>query len=426
MTKLPNNSGSDAPYRLAPGVPYEYPQAEGTIGAAVEVTESTPAVFRPLKIANMTVPNRIGVSPMCQYSADNSEVTEYHKVHYGGYALRGPGLIVVEATSVAPNAGTAVVDLGIWKDSQAEKFRPIIQYAHANTSHIGIQIGHAGRKALLAALFESLEDWDPRGNKDDVVGPSAVPYRPYGRLPVPRAMTVAEIRRVVTQFGDAARRAVSVGFDFVEIHGAHGYLISEFMSNHSNKRTDEYGGSFENRTRLLLEVIDSVRANVPADYPVFLRWSASEMHDANPNAWTIEDSVRLAPLVVEHGVNFLDVSAGGNDSNAEHGARGFGMFVDYARRVKEAVGDTAIVSAVGRLHDPVKVNELIEQGVVDFAMVGLAFLVNQGLVFDWAQKLDVALHHAPQFWPLRPKYAELLEYIKALAEAEAEALGRAQ
>lgn len=425
MTKvqLPKPAvGHNAPYALASGVPFEYALPEGVVGSAVELTEKTPKIFQPLKIGNMVVPNRIGVSPMCQYTADNAEVTEYHKVHYGGFALRGPGLIVVEATAVSPMAGTSVVDLGIWKDSQAEKFRPIIQYAHANTARIGIQLGHAGRKSMQSALFQYLENWDPRGDKHNVVAPSAVPYRPGGRLPLPRELSVDEIKTIVKQFGEAAKRSYDVGFDFVEIHGAHGYLINEFMSAHSNKRTDQYGGSFENRIRFLVEIIESIRANVPKDFPLFLRWSLSELHDESPDAWTIDDSVKLASIVVDKGVDFLDVSAGGNDSNANRPKKGFGMFVEFAQKVKEAVGDKAVVSAVGGMHDPVEIEKLLQEGTIDFAFVGSPFMVNQGLVHEWAKKLEVDIHHAPSLWPLKPKYGEMISYIQQ-ASAKAEELG---
>jgi len=409
--------GSDAPYDLAPGVPYEYPLANGVIGTAVDLSEKTPKLFQPIKINGMVVPNRIGVSPMCQYTSDNYEVTEYHKVHYSGLALRGPGLIVVEATSVSPNGGTSIVDLGIWKDSQAEKFRPIVDFAHANTSKIGIQLGHAGRKAMQSALFEYLENWDPRGKKEEVVAPSAIPYRPGGRLPTPRELSIEEIHEVVKQFGQAAKRAVDVGFDFVEIHAAHGYLISEFLSARSNHRTDQYGGSFDNRIRFLLEIIDAVREKIPKDFPLFLRWSGSEL-SSDPKGWTVEDSIKLAPIVVDHGVDFLDVSAGGNDSNALRAPKGFGMFLEFATEVKKAVGDKAVVASVGRLHDPVKINQLLEDGVIDFALVGTPFLINQGLVYDWADKLQVKLHHARSFWPLNPNVSEMVEYVTKALESE--------
>lgn len=404
-------TGHNAPYDLAPGLPFEYALADGVVGSALEVTEKTPKLFHPLKIKSMVLPNRVGVSPMCQCCADNNEVTDYHRIHYGGFSARGPGLIMIEATAVASNAGTSVVDLGIWKDSQAEKFRPIVQYAHANTAKIGIQLAHAGRKSMQSAMFEYLENWDPRGKKEELVAPSAITFRPGGRLPTPRELKIDEIHGLIEKFGAAAKRAVAVGFDFVEIHAAHGYLINEFMSSHSNKRTDEYGGSFENRIRFLLEVIESVKANIPKDYPLFLRWSGSELHDSNPEAWTVEDSVKLAPIVVAKGVDFIDVSAGGNDSGADRPKKGFGMFVDFARRIKEAVGDTAVVSAVGRMHDPVKINELLEQGIIDFALVGSPFLVNQGLVIDWAKAMGVEIHNAAPFWPLRAKYGEMIKYI---------------
>ncbi|OBA20452.1 NADH:flavin oxidoreductase/12-oxophytodienoate reductase [Metschnikowia bicuspidata var. bicuspidata NRRL YB-4993] len=403
--------GTDAPYKLAAGLPYEYPLPEGVVGSAVDLNEKTPKIFQPLIIRGMVLPNRVGVSPLCQYTGVNDIPTDYHKIHYGAFALRGPGLVMVEATTVTPHAGVSPVDVGLYNDEQEAKFKEIVDFAHANTSRIGIQLAHAGRKALGAPPFVSLEDWDPRGDKDKVVAPSAVPFREGGRYPVPRALTVEEIREIVKKFGESAKRAVAAGFDFVEIHGAHGYLINEFMSAHSNKRTDQYGGSFENRIRLLVEVIDCVRASVPEDYPVFLRWSGSELHDSNPDAWTLEDSVKLAPIVVEHGVDLLDISGGGNDANADRWPKHFGMFMNVSEAVKKAVGDKAIVAAVGRMHDPVKVNELLEKGTIDFAFVGSPFMVNQGLVFDWAETLDVQLHHAPSLWPVRPKYAEMIQYV---------------
>lgn len=415
-------TGSNAPYNLAPGLPYEHPLAEGVVGSAVELTEKTPKLFHPLKIKNLVLPNRIGVSPMCQCSADNCEVTDYHRIHYGGFSARGPGLIMIEATAVAPNAGTSVADLGIWKDSQAEKFKPIVQYAHANTATIGIQLAHAGRKSMEIPMFDYLENWDPRGDADKLVAPSAITFRPGGRIPTPRALTVDEIHTLVEQFGAAAKRAVDAGFDFVEIHAAHGYLINEFMSLHSNKRTDEYGGSFENRIRFLLEIIDSIKANIPQDYPLFLRISGSELHDSNPDAWTVADSVKLAPIVVEHGVDLLDISAGGNDSGADRPKKSFGMYADIARKVKEAVGDTAMVAAVGKMHDPVQINQMLEEGAIDFALVGSPFMANQGLVIDWAKTMGVEIHNAPQMWPMRPKYREMIEYILE-SKARAEKMG---
>ncbi|OBA20387.1 NADH:flavin oxidoreductase/12-oxophytodienoate reductase [Metschnikowia bicuspidata var. bicuspidata NRRL YB-4993] len=337
----------------------------------------------------MVLPNRVGVSPLCQYTGVNDIPTEYHKIHYGAFALRGAGLVMVEATTIIPHAGVSTVDVGLYNDKQEAKLKEIVDFAHANTSWIGIQLGHTGRK-----------DWDPRGDEDKIVAPSALPFREGGQYPVPRALTVEEIHEIVKKFSESARRAVSAGFDFVEIHGAHGYLINEFMSAHSNKRTDQYGGSYENRIRFLLEFIDCVRANMPEGFPV--------LSDSNPDAWILEDSVRLAPIVVKHGVDVLDVSGGGNDANTDRLPKHFGMFMNVSEAVKKAVGDKAIVPGVGRLHDPVKVNELHEKGTIDFAFVGAPFMVNQGLVFDWAETLDVKLHHAPLLLPVRPEYAEMI------------------
>ena len=402
-------------YSLAENLPYEYPAPEGVVGSSVEVTKETPKLFHPLKIKNLELPNRIGVSPMCQYTADNFSVTEYHKIHYGSFALRGPGLIIVEATGVSPYSGTSDLDLGIWTDAQACKFKPIVDFAHANTSTIGIQLAHAGRKSMAKPLFEHLEDWDKEKYKAiDIYGPSAVPYRPGGHYPTPKELTIPQIKQIVKEFGIAAKRSVKVGFDFVEIHGAHGYLINEFLSAHSNKRTDEYGGNFEKRIKLLLDIIDEIKANVPKDYPVFLRISGSDLHESNPDAWKIDDSIKLAHIIFDKGIDLLDVSGGGNDSNADRNKSDFGTFVDFAKAIKESVGDKGLVASVAKLNDSKKVNELVEQGAFDLALIGSGFLFNPGLVFQWANELGVTINHARSHWAYRPKYPEMIEYIKSV------------
>lgn len=404
-----------APYPLVKGLPYEYPAAEGVVGSAINLNEETPKLFTPLKIRNMTLANRIGVSPMCQYTAHNLEVTDYHKIHYGAFATRGPGLVTVEAAAVSPYSGSSVVDLGIWTDSQAVKLKDIVDYAHANTSTIGIQLEHGGRKSMQTTMFQSLEGWDPRGFKDKVVAPSAIEYRKNGALPVPKELTRDEIKTIVKEFGLAAKRAEQIsGFDFIELHAAHGFLINQFLSAHSNKRTDEYGGSFEGRIRFLVEVIEETRRNVSKDFPVFLRISASELHDSNPDAWRIEDSMKLAPIVVEKGVDVIDVSVGGNDSNADRLLKGdFGTHVELATKIKEAIGDNGLVACVGKLNDSKRVNKLLEKGSFDLALVGSQFLFNPGLTFKWAEELEVDIHHIPSQWCLRPKYKEMIEYIES-------------
>lgn len=414
---IPPLDTTSAPYPLVKGLPYEYPAPEGIVGSALKLTDDTPKLFTPLKIKNLTLPNRIGVSPMCQYTAHNQEVTEYHKIHYGAFTTRGPGLVIVEATAVSRNAGTSIVDLGIYTDSQAAKFKPIVDYAHANTSTIGIQLGHAGRKSMQSALFQSLENWDPRGTKEDVKAPSAVPYRPNGRLPIPKELTKEEIKSIIRDFGLAAKRAEEIaGFDFVEIHGAHGYLITEFLSAHSNKRTDEYGGSFDNRIRFLVEIIEEIKKNVSKDFPVFLRISASELHDSNPDAWTIDDSIKLAHVVVEKGIDLIDVSAGGNDSNADRQKSDFGPHVEFATKIKSAIGDKAVVACVSKLNDSKRVNELVALGAFDFALIGSQFLFNPGLAIQWANELGVDIHHIGSHWPMRPKYKEMIEYVKSTSK----------
>lgn len=397
------------PYNGAPVIPLEYALADGVIVPAV--ADSYFNLFHPLKVKYMVLPDRIGVLPMWKHLTEQCEVTDYQSIHYGGFSGRGPGLIVVEDTAVAPNAGTSLVDLGIWKDSQAEKFRPIVQYAHTNMARIGLQLAHAGSKSKKSVIYEHLENCNPRDNKNEFGVPSTITISSRDSFCSPSVFTIDEIHTLVQQFGSAARRAVTVGFDFVEIHAADGYLINEFMSSHTNKRTDEYGGSFENRIRLLLEVIDSVRANIPEDFPVFLRWSGNELYDYNPDAWSLAESVKLAPIVVERGVDFLDIYAGGRNSGADITDGGFEMFVEFARKIKDAVGHKATVSSVGGKHDPVKINELIEAGEIDFALVGTHFKSNQGLVIDWADTMSVEVYNEVPCWALRPKNAEMFQYI---------------
>ncbi|KAK6204825.1 uncharacterized protein RJT21DRAFT_11441 [Scheffersomyces amazonensis] len=419
-------------YRVnaAPAVDYYTPEQLVVPGTFIPQKdgEVAPKIFQPLKIRGITLPNRIGVSPMCQYSANAEfEPTPYHLIHYGQLALRGPGITIVEATSVSKYGGLSPQDLAIYTDAQAKAFKPLVDFAHAQRHLIAIQIGHGGRKASGQPLYVHLEqvaDESVGGWPDKIVAPSALPFRPHGNLPIPRALTIPEIKQIIEDFGDAAKRAVEIsGFDAIEIHGAHGYLISEFLSSTSNKRTDEYGGSFENRIKFLLEVIDNIRSKISESVPLFLRFSANENTDAE-GAWTIDDSIKLAKIVVEKGVDLLDISSGGNHhkqaARSSFGKSDVPIHEPYSRAIKAAVGDKAIVSCVGGLHaDPARVNEFIENGSFDVALVGKGFLKNPGLVWEFADKLDVRVAQARQYeWGFYPAREGIYELIKRTEEFE--------
>lgn len=405
-------------------VNYFVPDPEFPLSKPItEDVASLPKLFQPLKIRGLTLPNRIGVSPMCMYSTDeNFEVTPFHLVHYGSLATRGAGLIVVESAAVSKEGALSPSDVGIWTDSQAEKLKEVVDFVHAQRQLIGVQLGHGGRKSSGRPMWEHLEDIVPKsegGWADEVVAPSAIQFRPYGNYLVPNELTNPQIKEIVKKFGVAAKRAIEIsGFDFVEIHGAHGYLVNEFLSATSNKRTDEYGGSFENRIRFALEVADEIRSQIPESTPVFIRISAAE-DTLGPDGWTIEDSVKFVNIIIERGVDVIDISSGGNSYNLP--PRQFGntgkkpayMHAELARAVKASVGDRALVACVGGLgKDPSVTNELLEEGAFDIALIGRPFLKNPGLTWEFADALGVETHTSLQYgWGFRPKFEGVVEMI---------------
>jgi len=259
----------------APGIPYFTPAQIPAAGTAANPQSSgkpIPKLFQPIKIRGVEFHNRIFLSPLCQYSADNGKLTPWHMAHLGGIFTRGPGLSFVEASGVVPEGRISPEDVGLWTDEQAEALAVIVEFAHSQNQKMGIQLAHAGRKASTYAPWISggyLATEAANGWPDNVWGPSAIPYSEFGA--VPKELTKDGIKRVVQGFVDAAKRAVKAGVDVIEIHNAHGYLLHSFLSPVSNKRTDEYGGRFENRTRLTLDVVDAVRAVIPNEMPLFLR-----------------------------------------------------------------------------------------------------------------------------------------------------------
>ncbi|KIW16425.1 hypothetical protein PV08_06477 [Exophiala spinifera] len=385
----------------AEGISYFTPAQVPPAGTAKDPQSDNhpiPKIFQPLTIRGVTFQNRIWLSPLCQYSAQDGHVTDWHLTHLGGIIQRGPGLTMVEATAVTPEGRITPEDSGLWQDSQIAPLRRIVEFAHGQSQKIAIQIAHAGRKASTVAPWLSLGDTarpEANGWPDDTVAPSAIAFSPT--FPHPNALTLEGIQRIKDDFVATAKRAVEAGFDVIEIHNAHGYLLHEFLSPVSNKRTDAYGGSWENRTRLTREVVKAVRAAIPADMPLFLRISADdwlEGQDEFPESWTLKDTVKLAPILADLGVDLLDTSSGGvHPSQKIKGGPGYQA--PFSRAVKDAVGDKMLVTAVGSITNGPQAEEIAQSGV-DGIFVGRFFQKNPGLVWTFAEELGTEIHVANQ------------------------------
>lgn len=359
-------------------------------------TEKIPKIFTPLKIRNIELGNRVGVSPMCTYSSDESNaLNDFHKIHYGSFAFKGVGLTIIEATGVSRNGLISPNDSGLWNTIQANKLKEITDIYHALEIPIGVQLAHAGRKASTVPMYLNLAATSHRnagGTPELNVGPSPLSFK-EDYFPKPHELTIKEIEEIVEQFKHSAKLAVEIGkVDFIEIHSAHGYLLNNFVSLHSNKRTDKYGGSIDNRIRFPLEVIKGVREVIPKDVPLFLRISATENADDDSDSWTIEDSKYYADKAIELGVDLIDVSSGGNNANQSKRGSEEGMQASLAQAIKAHVGDKALVSCVGGLIHGEFSNDLIEKGVCDMVLVGRGFLKNPGLVWSWADEFNIKLH----------------------------------
>ncbi|WPB94792.1 NADH:flavin oxidoreductase/NADH oxidase [Streptomyces malaysiensis] len=352
------------------------------------------ALFEPFTLRSLTIPNRLWMSPMCQYSADPDEgagvPNHWHFVHYGARATGGTGLILVEATAVSPEGRISPGDLGIWNDAQVEAFRKIVGFLKAQGTVPGVQLAHAGRKASTDAPWRGGEPLgaDQRGWQP--LGPSPVPFD-EGH-PVPDELSEEGIGEITRQFADAARRALAAGFEVAEIHGAHGYLIGEFLSPHSNHRTDGYGGSFENRARFALEVVDAVRAVWPEELPLFFRISATDWLEEN--GWTADDTVRLAALLKDHGVDLLDVSSGGNAAGVRIPV-GPGYQVPFAARVRRETG--LPVAAVGLITEAEQAEKIVTNGEADAVLLGRELLRDPYFARHAAAELGGRVHSPDQY-----------------------------
>ncbi|KAI1771070.1 NADPH dehydrogenase [Hypoxylon cercidicola] len=396
--------------KAAEGVPFYTPAQEPPAGTAVNPQPDgspIPKLFTPLTIRGVTFQNRIFLSPLCQYSADNGFRTLWHTTHIGGIAQRGPGLTMLEACAVQPRGRTTPEDSGLWRDEQMEPLKQSVQFAHSQGQKIGIQLAHSGRKGSMVAPWLSaaaIATEDVGGWPRDVLAPSPVPFSE--KYPRPRAISLEEIQQLKADFVAAAKRAVQAGFDVIELHYAHGFMLHNFLSPVTNHRTDAYGGSFENRVRLSLEIVEAMRKEaLPEHMPLFVRVSATDwlenVEGYSGESWTLADTVRLAPLLAARGVDVLDVSSGGNHP-LQKIATGPAYQAHFAKAAKRAVGDTMFVAAVGSITSGALAEKLLVGGKddddtpLDITMVGRLFQKNPGLVWAWAEELDTAIYVANQ------------------------------
>jgi 2,4-dienoyl-CoA reductase-like NADH-dependent reductase (Old Yellow Enzyme family) len=322
-------------------------------------------LFSPLRIKNVEFKNRIAVSPMCEYSSIDGFANDWHLVHLGSRAVGGAGLIITEATAVSPEGRITYADLGIYKDEHIEKLKQITDFIHQQGAVAGIQLAHAGRKASheLPWLGGAQIAADQK-NGWETLGPSAVAFDEKEQPPV--ELDKPGIEKIKADFKAATVRAIAAGFKIIELHGAHGYLIHEFFSPLSNKRTDEYGGSFENRIRLLLEVIASVQEVWPADNPLFVRISAT---DWTEGGWTVEESVALAKVLKDKAVDLIDCSSGGNVMAKIPLKPGYQ--VEFAEQVRKT---GILTGAVGLITEPKQADEIIQTGQADLVIMAREFL----------------------------------------------------
>jgi 2,4-dienoyl-CoA reductase-like NADH-dependent reductase (Old Yellow Enzyme family) len=334
-------------------------------------------LFSPLKIRDLTLKNRIVMSPMCQYSATDGYASEWHLVHYGTRAAGGTGLIIMEATAVSPEGRISPGDLGLWDDKHIERLKQITGFIHSQGSVAGIQIAHAGRKASCAVPLNGSRQLALDEGGWQTIAPSGIPFNEGERMP--SAMSKNDILQITDAFRSAASRALKAGFSVLEIHSAHGYLLHEFLSPLTNKRNDEYGGSFENRTRFLLEVVSAVRTVWPVEKPLFVRLSAT---DWTEGGWTPEETIRIAPLLKLCGVDLIDCSSGGIVGSAKIPA-GPGYQVPFAGSVRKT---GIMTSAVGFITGQEQAEEILMEEKADLVLLGRELLRNPYFALNAAKE----------------------------------------
>jgi 2,4-dienoyl-CoA reductase-like NADH-dependent reductase (Old Yellow Enzyme family) len=346
-------------------------------------------LFSPLQIKSITLKNRIAISPMCQYSAEDGFANDWHLVHLGSRATGGSGLIIQEATAVSPEGRISPSDLGLWSDDHIEKLQSITKFIISQDSVPGIQLAHAGRKASVSSPWYGNKKLAQNQGGWETVAPSAIAFHDYEH--VPTRLDFVGIQKVISDFKLAARRSVQAGYQVLEIHAAHGYLLHQFLSPLSNLRTDEYGGSFENRIRLLLEVVQAVQSEWSKEFPLLVRISATDWADGG---WNSQESLRLSKILKENGVDLIDVSSGGLVSHQQI-PLGPNYQVPFAEQIKKETG--IFTGAVGLITTSQQAEDVIANGKADLVLFARESLRNPNLGLDFAQELGVDVQWPKQY-----------------------------
>lgn len=352
------------------------------------------SLFTPLKIKNISLGNRIAISPMCQYSSVDGFANDWHLVHYGSRALGGAGLIIQEASAVSPEGRITPGDLGIYSDEHIEKFKQITRFVEGHGAVPGIQIAHAGRKGSCRKPWEGGTQLGLHEGGWETVAPSALPFNSEDRAP--QVLDQNGILNIQDSFAKAAHRALEAGYKVLEIHAAHGYLIHEFLSPLSNHRTDEYGGSFEDRIRLLLEVVKSVQSVWPGNLPLFVRISATDWVEGG---WDIDEAVQLSAILKIEGVDLIDCSSGGTVPWAKI-PFGPGYQVPFSDRIKNETG--VLTGAVGMITNARQAEEILAKKQADLILIGRESLRNPYFPLNAAKELNEEIE-----WPLQYLRAKL-------------------
>eukprot|EP01112_Ceratiomyxa_fruticulosa_P016544 TRINITY_DN5014_c0_g2_i1.p1 TRINITY_DN5014_c0_g2~~TRINITY_DN5014_c0_g2_i1.p1 ORF type:complete len:397 (+),score=70.48 TRINITY_DN5014_c0_g2_i1:105-1295(+) len=348
-------------------------------------------LFTPLKIGGITLKNRIGVSPMCQYSCEDGFMNDFHLVHLGSFAKGGAGLVIFEASAVSAEGRITPWDSGIYKDEHAHVMKRIVDFIHSQKSSAGLQIAHAGRKSsTYPPYFTKARQPVPLDSQGWIpFGPSSLPFTDDSYKP--HELTQDQIKHIIDDFVKAAKRANEAGFDLLEIHGAHGYLISSFNSPIANHRQDEYGGSFENRTRFCKEVVKAVREVWPLEKGLSIRLSCS---DWLPDGWTIDDTVLLAKELKQLGIDIIDCSSGGN-SLKQQIKEAPGYQVEFSERVRKEAG--ILTTAVGAITNAHQAEEIVKNERADLVLIGREFLREPYWGVKAATALGVEVGWVPQY-----------------------------
>ena len=354
-----------------------------------------PSLFDPFASRSLTLSNRIVVSPMCQYSSDDGFASDWHLVNMGSRAVGGAALVFTEATAVTAEGRISPQDLGIYHDAHVEMLARIVRFVHSQGRPAGMQLAHAGRKGSTQRPWEGQDKVPLEAGGWQPVGPSDLPFS--NNYPVPRALTIDDIAGIAAAFRQAAIRALEAGFDIVELHGAHGYLVHEFFSPLSNTRTDRYGGSFDNRIRLCLEVIDAVRQVWPERMPVWLRISST---DWVPGGWDVDEAVELARRVRDRGIDLIDCSSGGL-STAQKIPIGPGYHVPFAERIKREAGIPT--GAVGLITEARQADAIVRNGQADCVLLARQMLRDPYWPMHAAQELGVSLSWPAQYLRAAPE-----------------------